>query len=344
MQSNFNVSNPKVLVMGGNPGRWSAVERKEDEKYTTGIESWVYAFNSDYVHILEANPKDIANYDIVIANSNFHNKYLPKLLSLQKNKPQNVKWVTLIEGDLSYYLKPNVFIKALLDSSDLINVINKYTLTFFKKLTNSKVEYIGIPYPVDSITQMAIQIEKRQRRLFICPWLLTRQNDYLAAKEIGLPYYGYEKRISRKLNTLLSNYKTYGSNSPNFNIEKAEKYYADKNLLIKTETTLKNYFEENRDSFIWLNLDDRFTWGRYVLDAAALQIPIITTKSTGHADDLFPYTCLEHEYDIVQAIELGKRLVEDIEFYRMVSSYPFGKMEHLKAEVIKNKLLSSLDY
>ena len=111
---------------------------------------------------------------------------------------------------------------------------------------------------------------------------------------------------------------------------------------LKISNQLKNYFKENRDSYIWLNLDDRFTWGRYVLDAAALQIPIITTESTGHADELFPYTCLEHEYDIDKAIELGRRLVDDKEFYHKVTSYPIGKMEHLKPEVMKNKLLTAL--
>lgn len=337
-----NNTNLKVLVLGGTKGRWSYKDSLHNEDFMNGIESWVFAFKGDYIGSLEANSNDISQYDIVIANSNYNKKYFTHLIKLQKARPKHTKWVTLLEGNGSDYFKPNPLLIELFDNSDLINIINKYTLPFFQKLTSTKVEFIGIPYPVDSISKKAIPIEERDKSIFICPWLLSRQSEYLVAKEINLDYFGYEKRITRRFNTIVSNFRTHGSNSPYHNLRKVHKIYKDEKLKVKKEISLNEHFEVNRNSYLWLNFDDRFTWGRYVLDAAALQIPIITTKSTGHADELFPYTCLEHEYELDKAIELGKRLVEDKEFYQQVSQYPVGKMEHLKADTLKLKLLSAL--
>lgn len=335
--------NYNVLVLGGNSGRWNYKDSLHIGNYMNGIESWVYAFKGDYICSLEASSKDISKYDIIIANSNYNNKFFSHLIKLQKTRPSKTKWVTLLEGNASDYFKVSPLLSELFDNSDLINIINKFTLPFFQKLTTAKVEFIGIPYPVDSISKMSLPIEKRDKTIFLCPWLLSRQTEYLVAKEIGLNCYGYEKRISRKLKNIVSNFRNYGSNSPNHNFNKVQKIYNDQKLKVLKEVNLSDYFEVNRKSLLWLNLDDRFTWGRYVLDAAALQIPIITTKSTGHADELFPFTYLENEFELDKAIELGKRLVEDKEFYQKVATYPIGKMEHLKPEAMKAKLLKALD-
>jgi hypothetical protein len=99
---------------------------------------------------------------------------------------------------------------------------------------------------------------------------------------------------------------------------------------------------QNADAFFWLNLDPRFTWARYVLDAAALGIPIITTVSTGHGETLFPYTTLADEYQLGTAIELGKRLLEDSAFYRSVTEYAEEYITSFSSEQCVNRLLATL--
>ena len=91
-----------------------------------------------------------------------------------------------------------------------------------------------------------------------------------------------------------------------------------------------------------MNLDSRYTWGRYVLDAAALCIPIITTTATYHGPIFFPETTVPHAMDIDRAIEIGKRLTSDRDFYQHVAFYPAGKMEFLGAEPMKRVLLDAL--
>jgi hypothetical protein len=360
--STGNTNNPRVLVLGPTRAGWSANGKSLEETRQNAIESWTYVFDGAYRYIREITPELIQNYDIVIVNSKLYGEdntnLLTKLAAISENRHANLKWVTSIEGPAEDYTKPDALMKRLLDSSDLVNCINKHSLSLIRSITTAKVEFIGFPYPVENISKLAVQINERTREVFICPSLLARWNDYFVAKELGLPVTGWEFRSNRKLRLLIPEFKKYKSVlrnaksklmkslsnlvNPNKYIELVNKYYAGDRLAIKSNMHLNSFYETYNKYFLWLNLDDRYTWGRYVLDAAALQIPIITTKSTGHGDELFPQTCLEHEYEIEKAIELCNKLITDDEFYSQVASYPVGKLEHLKAENMKRKLLEGL--
>lgn len=339
------ISDPKVLVIAGIRERWSAKERQQQAATMNGVESWVYAFNGDYIGENSVTSDDIARYDIVIGNTNYirQAKHAEKLLTLINNRPTHTKWITLIEGCASDYLIPSPYIKTIFDSSDMVNCINRHSLPFLQSLTSTKVEYIGIPYPVDEIVKLRIPIEKRNKSIFCCGLLLKRWNDYHVAKQLGLSYYGYERGFSRKLKYIAKNWSEHRSI---FNQNKAfdtvRHIYNDPNLQIRKIASQNDYFSDNANAYMWLNLDDRYTWGRYVLDAAALGIPIISTDSTGHAAELFPLTTLNNEYNIEKAVELGKKLIEDFDFYKAVADYPFGKMEHLRPVMMRTKLLQSI--
>lgn len=342
----MTISQPKVLVIAGIRESWSANERQKQAATMNGVEAWVYAFNGDYKGENSVTPEDIAQYDIIIGNTNYirQTKHAEKLFKLINSRPAHTKWITLIEGCASDYLIPAPFIKQIFDSSDLVNCINIHSLPLLKALTRTRVEYIGIPYPVDEIMKLRVPIEKRNKSAFCCGLLLKRWNDYHVAKQLGLMYYGYERGFSRKLKYAVKNWREHRSV---FNQNKAfdtvRNIYNDPNLQIRKIAAQNDYFSHNANAYLWVNLDDRYTWGRYVLDAAALGIPIISTFSTGHAQELFPLTTLNNEYCIDEAVELGKRLVDDYDFYKAVSEYPADKMEHLKPDVMREKLITALE-
>lgn len=340
MLNNIKSSLPRVLVLGGERKKWSAESRPIDQTLLTGVESWVYAFNGDYQPIIQTMPRDLQNYDLIICNSNL-GKELSKSVYLSEGRPEGLSWVTLIEGSASDYLIPNPEVSRLFANSDLVNCININSVSFFRNLTNTRVEYIGMPYPVDLISKFRIPFSKRKREMFVCPLALTRNNDIFAAKAIGLPYITYEQEISRKINNL---FKLISNRSfkKDFLLRKAEEYYNHAGMSIRELLPISEYFKINNSFYIWLNLDPRYTWGRFVLDAAALQIPIITTAATGHASALFPETTLDNEFQIDKAIELGKRLVEDTDFYKKVAEYPEGKLEDYKSHRMIEKLLGAL--
>lgn len=330
----------RVVLLAANHGRWTAKGAAPNTE--NGVEAWIYAFEGDYISYDEVRPKDIQQYDIVIANTNHVEiNYLLKIAALAETRPPSVKWVSLIEGSATDYLSPSADIRRVLDASDFVNVINKHTVSFFQAMTSTTCEYIGIPYPVDNVVKLRVPIEKRHR-VFICPMLHKRWNDYFVAKHLGLEYYGYEKRISRRFNTIKENLIVHRSFNATKYFELVKKAYADKSLRVYQDVSIHQYLVDNAAALLWINLDDRFTWGRYVIDAAALQVPIITTSSTGHAEDFFPHTTLKHEFQIKEAIELGKRLINDPDFYKMVAEVPEEKLEKLKYKPMKEKLLSYL--
>jgi len=306
-----------------------------------GIEAWAFTFWGDYCGYKNAKDSDIANYDIIIANTNFDR--FQEYFRLRDKVSRHARWIALIEGSAGDYIRPNPKIKKALDTADVVNCINKYSLSLLRAITTTRVEYLGIPYPAESIRELSVPIAERRREVLLCQPLTSRWNDYFVARELGLEYYGFEHLLSRKLKLLWNNYKKYGSfTNKQAAFENVRRLYNDPQLRIEPVTNLSRVFQITGKSFIWMNLDDRYTWGRNVLDAAALQIPVITTRSTGHAQDLFPATTLVDEYDLETAITIGKRLIADEEFYRSVADIPLEKFEHLSHETMKKTLLSWL--
>lgn len=337
---------PRVLVSGEKDGRWSAGGRTVDETLCTGVQSWVYAFDGDYAGHRQLTRRDLDRHDIVIVNLN---RPLAPLVRLAQDRPASVRWVSLIEGSADEYSVPQRELKALLDASDLVNVINGHSLPLFRAMTTSKVAHIGMPYPVDGVRKFAVPVDARTRRIFLCAYLSEQWNAYLAARAIGLPYYGYEVRPPRPRG--LSRWRRLLGRAPAGDDEHIGRVqalyrdlYADASLGVTTYTKdMTSYLTEHSRAYFWIDLDRRYTWARFVLDAAALAIPIITTASTYHGGLLFPDTTVAHPMDIERTVELGRRLSRDRDFYDRVARYPADKLGFLRAESMTRALLGALD-
>ncbi len=333
---------PKVLVIGKNLGKYKASDRPEHRNFMTGIEAWVYAFEGEYCNIFDCSLEHINKFDIVIGNTDFPPKYQNKLTHLCLNRNSNVKWVSLIEGCAKEYLRPMKNVKDIFDASDFINVINKHSVPLFLSITDTKAEYVGVPYPVENVYKLRKEIKDRKREVFIAPMLLKRWNDHLVAKASGLPYFGIEEREHRTLRNIPKMLKKYGTLDGNIRMEMARKYYKDNNLTVKRAYTLTQYFHELSNSYFWVNLDDRYTWARYILDAATLGIPVITTKSTGHGETLFPMLTLDNEFETEKAIELAQKLAQDESFYKQNANPDISLLEEFSYKSMSQKLLNSI--
>lgn len=335
---------PRVAVSGWKSGRWSAAGKTLDESLCTGVQSWVYAFGGDYIGHRDISRRDLDRYDILIANTN---KPFSPLVQLAQDRPASLKWVSLIEGNAGDYCVPQEHLRALLDASDLVDTINRHSLPLFRRLTTSRVEQIGMPYPVEGVRKLATPIEKRQRRAFLCTQLSRRWNEHLVARELGTGRFGHELRTSRDegMLSLISraiNTRSLAADREE-NADRMRRLCGDDALGCMTYTKdASRYLTESGNAQLWLDLDDRYTWGRFVLDAAALSMPIIATASTGHSEVLFPLTTVAHFMDIERAIEIGKRLISDRAFYEHVSAFPAEGLESFKAEPMKRALLGAL--
>lgn len=337
-------SHPKTLVLSNAKGRWHAADHAEYGATMNGVEAWAYAYHGDYIGYKQVTQKDIEQYDIVIANT----QNLTEFVKFAEMRPAHTRWVMLIEGDGNDYLCLRPEIQRAIAVSDVVNCINRFSVPLFRELargTDTVVEYIGIPYPLAGVRQYAIPIAQRlqasSKEAMICPFLLRRSSDYLVARDLGIRYYGYEKALLRKLSNIRELWRTK-SLDKRFFARRAERLYGDPCLDVRLSTSIHNFFPDNAHAYLWLNLDPRYTWARYVLDAAALGIPIITTASTGHGEVLFPQTTLPTHFDLKTASELGKRLVEDADFYRSVAEYAAEGMTAYSAEAMTERLTALL--
>ncbi|MFN9340172.1 MAG: hypothetical protein ACK6BZ_11850, partial [Candidatus Kapaibacterium sp.] len=136
------LSQPKVLVISGIRERWKSSERRNDAATMNGVEAWVYAMNGDYIGENTITEKDIARYDIVICNTNevYTPRRVEKLLRLCESRPTHTQWVTLIEGSASDYLVPSHKVRKLLQSSSLVNCINRHSVPLFRALSSTPTE------------------------------------------------------------------------------------------------------------------------------------------------------------------------------------------------------------
>lgn len=340
-------SEPRVLVSGWKDGRWAAKGRTVDEALATGVQSWVYAFDGDYVGHRELTRADLESHDVVIVNMS---RPFAPLVRLAGERPATTRWVSLVEFSAHEYFLPQRDLKALLDSSDLVDVINRHSLPLFRALTRSRVEYIGMPYPVDGVGRLSVPVEARRQRIFLCAHLSRQWNEYLAARAIGLPHYGYEIEAPRprgraRLAALVRTRAWRWDRAAPIRAARAlyRELFDDQALGVTTYTKdPTSYFTENADARFWISLDSRYTWSRFVLDAAALRVPLITTAATSHGELLFPETTVAHAMDLDRVIDLGRRLSTDPDFYARVAAYPADRMDFLRAGPMKRALLGAL--
>src|SRR5947209_1841713 len=110
-------SEPRVLLLGGNRGRWSAKDSIDEAATMNSGEAWAYAFGGDFIQNISAKPSDLDGYDIIIANADSF--AIEKLYRLLQERPANCKWVTLLEGDMLDFIRPRPLVKELLDGADL---------------------------------------------------------------------------------------------------------------------------------------------------------------------------------------------------------------------------------
>lgn len=284
--------------------------------------------------------QDIARFDIVIGNTNLTS--LRNLAQLAEHRPASVKWVSLIEGSAFDYVHPMPYLLRTLRASDLVNAINRHSLDLFRAMTSAPVEYIGIPYPAAQVRALATPIERRRREVFLCPILGSRWSEMFVARKLGLPYHGCELRLTRRLKTVPGAIRKYKTIAPEYFWKKIRRTYEMPDIDIRGIRRPEDHLREGGQALLWLNFDERYTWGRNVLDAAALGVPVIATRSTGHAQDFFPQLMLETPFDLEKAFQLAARLVTDEAFYRDSVAIPLERIEHLEQSVMVKKLLDVL--
>lgn len=327
----------RSLVCGGHPGAWHWSDRADEEGLSNGVEAWVYTLRGEYRQWSLLRAEDLASYDLLILNTN--PEALPSYRRLLGGTPnRKAKIVGLYEGELAMMHDSWKQWKEVADMCDMVIGINAHGIGLLQSITSVPVYYVGIPYPVDGMRKYHVPLENRRREIFLCAFLLARSLNYLAARQVGLPMVGYERTFPRRIRELIR----HRSIDKFRYVSRARELYNDPLLTVLPEDNLRGFFERASQSLIWMNLDTRYTWGRYVLDAAAMGVPIVTTRETGHAVHLFPDIVVETPYDIEGAGLMARRLLEEPAFYAGVAARAWRGLDWFRPEAALARLNEAL--
>ena len=315
----------RILVLGGDPGSLDYSAPNAPYRLTTTVDAWACALKANWLGSDAPMPTkaELAGYDLVIADLIPH--LLPKFVALLADRPASVRWVTLIEGSGEDYLDLLPHVQTILDSSDLIATINRRTTGYFQALTKTPAVWTGIPFPREEVAALRTAPEAMREESLVCP-RRYRQPSFAVAEALGLPVRAYFPKVSRTLSNLPIYWK-HRYFARDLHAHFWQRAAGKTPRVACLERSTADFYKEASGCRLWINLDPRTTWARYVLDAAALQIPIISTETTDHASILFPETTVRDAYCIEEAISIGKRLLAEPDFAARVTREAYDRLE-----------------
>ena len=287
----------KLLLLGQNDGVWKAGDR--DGTYMSGFEAWCFCPGVDgaYINAKLATVADVRSADIIMAGpgNTRDEDIIPELLGLQQTRG-SAKWITMMD-DARDCVPVDPPVRALLDGSDLVNVLNPRTLEFFRAITKTRCEAIGIPYPAEAVRKLA---RTDAKDIFIASRFYHPEHSSLEAL-VAAP-------LAEELGVRAC-------------VMYKESRFVDSRLQSYEERSAEEYLKLlAANAKVFINLDQRYTWGRDVLDCAALQIPCVVTRSTAHAERFFPDLAVNDAYDFARARFLVRAMYHNEPWYDKIRS------------------------
>ena len=327
----------KVLVVSVIPERFCF--DTEPYRITNSTEGWAYALRGEFIGGQVPSVETVSKYDLVLAN--LDRALIPGLSEVARRRPSHVRWVSTIEGCGTDYMHPTSELRTLLDASDVVSNINLHTTQYLQSLTRSPVHWIGVPYPAEDIQQFATPADQRRNDALICPKNLSEPS-WKTAELAGLDGFCFVPKVSRKLKNL-----------PEF----ARSGYFKKDVRLRAllannsrpipvsgalEDELEQTWRAAGQRRLWINLDPRFTWARWVLDGAALGVPVISTASTAHSTSIFPELTVPDMFAVTDAANMAKRLISSPEFYKETVCNAWKALDAFKPEAVVRRLEEAL--
>lgn len=302
---------------------WSASDANPPHLNSTSVEQWVHCLNGVHIGGDTTPSFDPAQFDLIIANLN--KQHWPAFARLLKQRKGTTKWLALIEWDISMYAEPNEDLFTILRNCDLVGTINRHTTDYFDWLSGGKARWVGVPYPVNRIAQFRKPFESRTKKI-LCTMRDPQGYSIAAISRAGQSAVVPIPSVGRSL----SNWKEFaaaGRVAKDIRVQQAAKTYDGNQAEFVVAPNDEAWYEFASQFGTWVNLDPRFTWARSVLDAAALEIPIVSTSSTDHASELFPALAVTHACQTGEAAFLIRKAIENPEWAHQQAVVARKKLE-----------------
>ena len=223
------------------------------------------------------------------------------IITVVRMKGEWDRWIRWIPTNLlkfsSQFNHPNV---------DLV-IGDEYTDVYLSYVVNKPIRYVGFPYALDYVQQFK----------------QTKKEKIVDFRRCGSmhrwPSYGL-------INSLPDGWKGRIHLMNNEEMEEAEHHLLDMIIHDKSKFEIadvthgwEEYLQQLSECSIMVAVDNRFTIGRFCMDAAALGIPCISGNQHS-ARTLFPDLITE-SYNVDNQLSLLNRLIHDNQFYTSVTEY-----------------------
>ena len=328
----------RSVLLGGNPARWKAGESGSPNPNTSGIDAWPLALGGERWGGKPPSARELAEFDLVIANTN--DFALDAYVPLAQDRSPRTKWVSLIEGGAELYLEPNELRRKLFDASDLVITINRHAEAYFQAWTQTPVRNLGIPYPVEFVAAKAVPFAERRAEIILAHHHYAMPA-ILMAEATGLESVAFVRRVSRQLKTLPM-FLRHRSFDRELSLDLFRRAIHETKTRVMRNQSWEEFLTLGAGARLWIGVDPRYTWARVVLDAAALKMPILTTRSTAHGPDLFPETTIADPFDVVAGKAIACRLAEDADFGEAVAKTAHTKVWDYAPEPTVRRLEQAL--
>lgn len=282
--------------------------------------SWCYTFQGDVQCGLDITDYSIFNqYKLVLV------ELTPNLIdTVVELKRQTKCYVIGVPESEIVPLWPLPTLKRykeMLDMCDFVGVINERAIQPMQALTNTRVGFVSLPYPLAWAKEQFKNARKNN--------LIELGNMNIG---VGVPY---NLLVFKKLDF---NGVYYYSNVPE---KKIIEEFGNGRLKRIQPKGYQEYFLEHIHNKLAIHMDIRFTVGRFGLDCAAANIPLVGTYYSQSQGHLFPEISVNH-WEIDKAVGLVKRLYFDSIFFDRVVEYANEKLKDFDIEVVKQRLLNQL--
>ena len=299
-------------------------------KWTTPaneIRNWAYALDGDvyYAGAIE-DYSYFDQYDIVMIEltTNLFD------VAINLRKKTSCRYVIgLAEGSILPEINDDQFGKYVetLNTLDIIGVINDKAKDVLQPYTSKRVEFIGIPYPLEWAQQN--NSDTKQAVIELGALSISRGSAYSVA---------VVKNLRSQSSALLDfNFVAYPLNNSEV------KFYNDLRLDCQLAPIKEwpDYYKEHSQYYMGIHLDSRTTWGRFPLDCACALMPCVGSYGSYSQEILFPDVTVNY-WEVKKAARLVRQLICDDLFFACVVLYAQEKIKEFDIPIIRQRFLNLL--
>jgi hypothetical protein len=219
----------------------------------------------NYQHVV-ANPRMLSGYDIAIIELTPKTHRLPRLI---KRHTPSVFCLGLIEGRVEYVVRSNEEMEGLfefcqiVDDVDMLGVLVERTVPYYRLYTRKPelVQWIGVPYPNDWTDGQWGDLASERDLVLELGSAMDSRN--------GIANLLVLRELQRRFPTLWG--RIYYFSERERQMVQAMGIRAD----CRKPRRWRDYYKDHLSCFAVLCMDDRRTWGRYVLDCASAYMPFV---------------------------------------------------------------------